>query len=130
MFGNNKLFQLLAASIEHLIGRFKKTVPKATYVTVEEASKWLRSGDRINVVDIRSPRAFSDNHIPGAISIPLGDVEDVHPGDDRNLKAETPILVYCVMGISSDLAGTLLLKNGFKQVYQLEGGFMGWNSKQ
>ncbi|MBC7879221.1 MAG: rhodanese-like domain-containing protein [Anaerolineales bacterium] len=43
-------------------------------VTVEEAKAALDSGEAI-IVDVRGPDAFANSHIPGAISIPLGEFE-------------------------------------------------------
>lgn len=51
-----------------------QTEAQVPRVTVEEAKAALDSGEAI-IVDVRSPDAFASGHIPGAISIPLGEFE-------------------------------------------------------
>lgn len=43
-------------------------------VSLEEAKAALDSGAAI-LVDVRSPNAFEESHIAGAISVPLGQIE-------------------------------------------------------
>jgi 3-mercaptopyruvate sulfurtransferase SseA len=61
-------------------------------VTVEEAKAALDSGEAV-IVDVRSPEAYADSHIAGAISISLGAVETNPLGLDLDKKQW--IITYC-----------------------------------
>ena len=61
-------------------------------VTVEVAKAAVDSGAAI-IVDVRSPAAYDHNHVAGALSIPLGMIEQ----DPTNLKLDKAqwIITYC-----------------------------------
>jgi len=69
-----------------------QTEAEVSRVTVEEARVALESGAAI-IVDVRSPAAYENNHIAGAISIPLGAIEL----DPANLEIDKDqwIITYC-----------------------------------
>ena len=72
------------------------------------------------IIDVRSRREFSENHINGAINIPLPDIK-------RNIEKyvknkETKILVCCEYGIRSKQAVEIIENLGYVQVYNLKGG--------
>lgn len=54
--------------------------------------KALHDRDAIRVVDVRDAASFQNGHIPGAVSIPLGEVEAraAELRDERR-----PIVTYC-----------------------------------
>jgi hypothetical protein len=55
-------------------GALPQTEVDVPRVTVEEARVALESGAAI-MVDVRSPSAFEESHVAGAISVPLGMIE-------------------------------------------------------
>jgi len=71
-------------------------------------------------IDVRSRREFSENHINGAINIPLPDVKR---NIERYIKnKQTKILVCCEYGIRSKQAVEIIENLGYTQVYNLKGG--------
>ena len=73
-------------------------------------------------VDIRDPNAYGQAHIPGAIHLHDGNVQDFVQKTDK----EKDIVVYCYHGNSSLGATAFLIENGFKNVASMAGGFEGW----
>lgn len=73
-------------------GDLPQTDADVPRVTVEEARVALDSGAAI-LVDVRSPGAFEESHIAGAISVPLGAIER----DLANvpLQKDQWIITYC-----------------------------------
>lgn len=81
--------------------------------------------DKINlneyiIIDVRSRREFSENHLNGAINIPLPEIR-------KNIVKYVPnktkkILVYCEYGGRSAKAVETLNKLGYINAYNLEGG--------
>lgn len=61
-------------------------------VTVEETLAAIESGEAV-VVDVRSPESYQVSHIPGALSIPLAEIETNPAG--LALEKEQWIITYC-----------------------------------
>lgn len=72
------------------------------------------------LIDVRSRREFRENHLNGAINIPLPDVK-------RNIEKiiknkNKKVLVYCQSGIRSAKAVEIMEDLGYMQAYNLKGG--------
>ena len=61
-------------------------------VSVEEAAAAIQSGEAV-VLDVRSAQAYQASHIPGALSIPLAEIEANPIG--LNLDKDKWIITYC-----------------------------------
>ena len=73
-------------------------------------------------VDIRDPGSYAQAHIPGAIHLHDGNIQDFL----QNTNKEKSIVVYCYHGNSSLGATAFLIENGFKSAASMSGGFEGW----
>ena len=80
-------------------------------------------GTDITVLDVRETAEFAFGHIPNAISIPLGELENRL----SELNVENEIYVVCRTGNRSDLAASKLADRGFGSVYNVVPGMSGWN---
>lgn len=78
--------------------------------------------DEVQVVDVRSYTEFDASHIPGAINFHGGYLAD---NIDR-ISREKKVVINCESGDRSSIAASLLLKNGFTNVYNLTCGIKGW----
>ncbi|MDE5413417.1 sulfurtransferase TusA family protein [Alkalihalobacterium chitinilyticum] len=77
----------------------------------------------ITVLDVREELEFEFKHIPGSVSIPLGELKLRLD----ELAREEDIYVICRTGNRSDFACHLLEKNGFKKVWNVIPGISHWN---
>jgi len=85
-----------------------------------EAHRLVAAGARL--VDVRTPGEFSGGHLPGAVNVPLDQLE----GRIGELKKEsTPVVVYCASGMRSGQARRMLLRLGIAAVHDL-GGINRW----
>lgn len=75
------------------------------------------------LVDVRQAEEYAAGHIPGAILIPLGELEYRQSELDRNRK----IITYCRSGRRSLAAAIALCGNGFTGLHHLKGGIMNWS---
>lgn len=75
--------------------------------------------EKITLLDVRTTEEFSLGSIPGAINIPLDDLRNRL----KEVPTDKPIYVFCQVGLRGYLAQQILLGNGFKEVYNLSGGF-------
>jgi sulfur-carrier protein adenylyltransferase/sulfurtransferase len=75
------------------------------------------------LVDVRQPEEYEAGHIPGAMPIPLGELEARQEELDRNKK----IITYCRSGRRSMAAAIKLCGLGFKGIQHLNGGIIDWS---
>jgi thiosulfate sulfurtransferase len=73
-------------------------------------------------VDIRDPGSYEAAHVPGAIHLHDGNVQEFIASTDR----DRAVIVYCYHGNSSLGAAAYFLENGFKNVASMSGGFEAW----
>ena len=82
------------------------------------------AGGGVRVVDVRTPQETSLGIIPGALLIPVDELESrckELPRDGRKT------LVYCAGGGRSAAACEFLSAQGYEELYNLEGGFQSWS---
>lgn len=79
-----------------------------------------RQGGDTVFLDVREPNEWNLGHIPGAIHIPRGFLEDKVEGViDRG----RDVIVYCAAGARSALAADTLRQMGYERVVSLRDGF-------
>lgn len=91
-------------------------------LTNEELQNKLEAGDKPLVLDVREPAEYAFHRIPGAISIPLGELENRL----SELNPDQEIHVVCRTGTRSDMACQLLNEKGFTNVKNVMPGMSGW----
>ena len=74
------------------------------------------------LVDTRSAQEFEALHMPDAINIPAPDMRKRH----AELPKDKPVTLICSTGMRSSLAGSILQRNGFKNVTNVAGGMTGY----
>jgi len=105
---------------DELVTEAKKSICE---VSVSEAKALLDKGGYI-FLDCREPKEFKMGHVPGAINIPRGLLEFkiAKKVPDKNTK----ILMYCKKGGRGCLASCTLCRMGYKNVKNINGGWMAW----
>ncbi len=79
------------------------------------------------LIDVRDPMEYADGHIPGSINIPVGSIAmavDAMPDKEK----QKPAYVYCLTGIRSRRAASILRRSGFTDVTDL-GGIRAWRGE-
>ena len=76
------------------------------------------------VVDVREAAEFGSGHIAGARHIPQAQLES-RLKELEKVKAK-PIIIACATGNRSRAASALLQKQGYAEVYNLQGGLAAW----
>lgn len=77
-------------------------------------------------VDIRSDADFRKSRLPGAVHVAASAIDQ--NVDKLKRYRDRPVIVYCNNGIQTNRVAAQLKKHGIEQVYQLRGGFAGWQS--
>lgn len=91
--------------------------------TIQNDELKSKLNDDIIVLDVREEAEYFFNHIPNAISIPLGELEE----KVNELDKEKEIFVICRTGNRSDLACKQLEDQGFKHIYNVIPGMNEWD---
>jgi len=73
------------------------------------------------LIDVRTPQEFSENHIKGAKNITLDDGFIQNVIKDRSISKSTPIYLYCRSGNRSYQAARQLIDAGYINIYDLGG---------
>ena len=76
------------------------------------------------VIDVRTPREFAAGNIEGAANINFYDQNFLNAFSDYD--KSTPIYLYCRSGARSASAANKLKALGFKNIYDLSGGYISW----
>ncbi|MFW6142368.1 MAG: rhodanese-like domain-containing protein [Candidatus Saliniplasma sp.] len=93
-------------------------------ISAEELKKKMERGDEIQVIHVLSEKSYKDRHLPGAVNIPYRDIakrkDEIDPDKE--------IIVYCDDKDcdASPIAAEKLVKLGFEDVTDFEGGLLGW----
>ncbi|MGE5326427.1 MAG: rhodanese-like domain-containing protein [Deltaproteobacteria bacterium] len=74
----------------------------------------LGLGRKILVIDVRTPKEFQADHIPGSVNIPLDELE--RKVSEMKLAKDTTIVTICEHGGRSSNAAMVLQKMGYKTV--------------
>lgn len=90
-------------------------------ISQEEVEKNLNS-ERVTILDVREPAEYAFNHIPDAVSIPFGELENRLDELDKN----NELYVVCRTSHRSDMASKLLSSNGFNNVKKVVPGMSEW----
>ena len=78
------------------------------------------------VLDVREEKEFNNGHILHAKLIPLGKLTEQMNELERY--RDRPLVVVCRSGQRSASACAVLVKQGFEQTYNLEGGILAWQN--
>jgi UPF0176 protein len=98
----------------------------APRLTATELAKWLDEGREVVLLDTRNEFEIDHGTFEGAVRMGLSSfrgfdskVNEIDP----TLKDKT-IVTFCTGGIRCEKAAPLMIKNGFSDVYQLDGGIL------
>ena len=98
---------------------------KLTFITIERLLEMNANDEKFTLVDVLSEESYKEGHIPGAINIPLGNLESLA---ERYLDRKDTIVVYC--GSYSCQASTKatkkLLEMGYENTLDFKAGKRGW----
>jgi rhodanese-related sulfurtransferase len=91
----------------------------------EAAAAWLGKTPAAQILDVRTKEEFATGHLARAVLIPWTD-PDFQARAAKELDRAKPVFVYCRSGRRSSAAATALVKLGFAEVKNLEGGILAW----
>lgn len=91
-------------------------------IAPSELARRIAAGERFVLLDVREPEELEICRLPGAVTIPMGDV----PRRLGELDREATIVCVCHHGVRSANVAGLLSRAGFPAVLNLAGGVERW----
>ncbi|MCB9293195.1 MAG: rhodanese-like domain-containing protein [Lewinellaceae bacterium] len=101
-------------------GSISEVLPAKAY---KEKMEELEASRQL--LDVRTPKEYQEGHIEGAVNINFYD-DDFLQQLEKQLDKDKPVLLYCRSGRRSANAAKQMQELGFKEVYDLKGGFLQW----
>ena len=92
-------------------------------ITQEEAKEMMDTQDVV-ILDVREQNEYDGGHIPGAVLLPVGTIDEAAAAEVIPDKDST-VLVYCRSGNRSKTASSKLAKLGYTNIYEF-GGINTW----
>jgi RluA family pseudouridine synthase len=114
--------EIIAFGVEG-IDPAKRTSPK---ISAKELKQWLDEGRPVTLLDTRNDYEVKLGTFKNARSIGIDHFREF-PAAVRQLPPELkgrPIVLFCTGGIRCEKAGPFMEREGFKNIYQLEGGIL------
>jgi hydroxyacylglutathione hydrolase len=95
-------------------------------LNVDELAARLRGdpADAPLVLDVRQPSEYGDGHVPGAVHLAAGDLQDRL----AELPRDRPIATVCASGYRSSVAASILRAAGFRDVSWVAEGVPAWEA--
>jgi thioredoxin len=99
---------------------------KVELLDAKTFSEKIKSNGAIQLLDVRTPDEFNDQHIDQATNINWNgaDFEQKVAVLDKS----KPVYIYCKSGGRSAKAANKLAEMGYTKIYELDGGMMKWNA--
>lgn len=97
---------------------------KAAHLLSNENFKKAIEATEVQLLDVRTDKEFSEGTIEYAKNINV--LEEDFIDKTKTLSKEEPVYIFCKSGKRSEKARNILLEQGFKTVYELDGGYTKW----
>jgi rhodanese-related sulfurtransferase len=94
----------------------RKIDPKTT-------QQWIQEGKAV-LIDVREPDEYIKEHVPQAHLVPLSGFNP----EDFPKEHDKIAVFHCLSGGRTEASAAQILKTGFREVYQLEGGINNWRA--
>ena len=94
-------------------------------------TEWVKLHDESEesvIIDVRTDDEFSTGYIEGAVNINFYMGNKFISEIDKLDKSKS-YFIYCKSGARSGQTCELMKQKGFKKVYNLEGGILGWTGE-
>lgn len=91
-------------------------------ISARDAKALLDANKNIYLLDVRTPQEYSQGKLAGSILIPIGEFEQ----RIREVPKNKTIIVYCAVGSRSKPVANFLSQQGYKDVYNMTDGIVGW----
>lgn len=112
-------------TLEELLNKYNnKTVP---YISVEQLQKKMNHPNLL-LLDTRALEEYQTSHLKNGHWVGFESF-DIEKFKIRFPEKDKEIIVYCSLGVRSEIIGIQLQNEGYTMVYNLFGGIFEWKNK-
>jgi hydroxyacylglutathione hydrolase len=97
-------------------------VGRLQILAAHELKAKMDRGEQLTVLDVRAGSEWAEGHIKGATHIYVGQV----PETLNQMPREEAVAVICRSGHRAGIAASVLLRGGWREVYNVLGGMEAW----
>lgn len=108
-----------------ILGFMGCTAQNGSSIDSKEAYGLIKADTNIAILDVRTAKEFADGHVAGAVNIDVNQTDFAQKIDQ--LDRSKTYIVYCRSGRRSRKAVGIMAAKGFKNLYNVSDGFVGWN---
>ena len=108
-----------------ILGFMGCTAQNGSSIDSKEAYGLIKADSNIAILDVRTAKEFADGHVAGAVNIDVNQADFAQKIDE--LDRSKTYIVYCRSGRRSSKAVGIMATKGFKNLYNVSDGFLGWN---
>lgn len=101
---------------------------RASEISPQEFKRWLDENRDITILDTRNDYEVRFGTFKNAINLHIKDFGEF-PNTLDQIERKKPIVMFCTGGIRCEKAALYLQDQGYEDVYQLDGGILGYFAK-
>ena len=105
----------------------KSTAREIRVISPQEIHDAVFDSQRHQLIDVRTLEEFNEGHVQNAQNICVTDAD--FKEKISKLDKNEPVYLYCRSGKRSAKASEILKEMGFKEIYDMEGGFLEWQGQ-
>src|SRR5690554_5027696 len=117
---------LIILSTSDMISQEKEH--EAHLISVEELARHVEDSSELLLLDVRTKEEYEEGHLPGARNMDF--LSEDFLLQVEQLPKDQAIYIYCRSGNRSAKAADLMRKAGFRQLYDMEGGYLKWEEEK
>jgi rhodanese-related sulfurtransferase len=95
-------------------------------MAAQDLETLIKSGRKYKLIDVRVAAQYEKSHVEAADNIPHAKLREAAKKMDKDVMTVT----YCNKGVTGNAAQNILINKGFKQVYNLSGGYKQFSKMQ
>ena len=104
------------------------TAQEIKVISPQEVKDAVYNQNPHQLVDVRTLEEFKEGHLDKAQNICVTD--DDFEKNIVKLDKDKPVYLYCRSGVRSAKAAKIMKDLGFKEIYDMEGGYLNWESQR
>lgn len=120
----NRYTTSVCTALVALVFFFTACSPKAEQLDPKTFGEQIKAPGA-QILDVRTPDEFAKVHLNGAKNFNWND-QNQFKGVSTALDKKKPVYLYCLSGARSSEAAAWMRKDGFGEVYELQGGLFAW----
>ena len=94
-------------------------------ITPRQLNERLQQGEKLHLLDVRTPAEHAEIHVPGVQLAPL-DRLDARLAAENGFAKDQPLYIFCRTGNRAKQGAEKLEKSGYTQCHVVEGGTLAW----